>query len=255
MLNPVLKHRGESTMPKDTLCSIDGCGKPAKGRGWCASHWWRWRNHGDPLALKPKAVKPQFCSVEGCENPPNGKKGMCNAHYLRQYRHGDVNHTERMANGTYQKWLLAHLDYEGEDCLKWPFATCKDGRGMTSIEGLKQPHRWMCHMRHGPAPSDTHQAAHSCGKGHEGCVNPNHLRWATPVENAADREIHGTQARGEKHHSSKLTQDQVDLIRDMEGSGFTNAQIGALFGVHAETIGDIYRGITWQPAPNAIRID
>lgn len=29
-------------------CLIDNCGKPVKARGWCAAHWWRWRQHGDP---------------------------------------------------------------------------------------------------------------------------------------------------------------------------------------------------------------
>jgi len=242
-------------MPKDTICSIDGCGKRAKGRGWCAAHWWRWKNHGDPLVLKPKAVKSDFCNVEGCQNPPSGKKGMCNAHYLRQYRHGDVHHTERAANGTIQKWFFDHMSYDGEQCLTWPFTVGHDGRGRIAVGEFRQAHRYMCFLLNGPAPSTIHEAAHSCGKGHEACVHPKHLRWATPVENAADREIHGTQARGEKHHSSKLTRDQVDLIRDMRYSGLANGEIGALFGVHAETVGDIYRGITWQPAPNVTRTD
>ncbi len=30
-------------------CSIQDCVKPAKGRGWCGMHWYRWRKHGDPL--------------------------------------------------------------------------------------------------------------------------------------------------------------------------------------------------------------
>ena len=32
------------------VCSIDGCEKGGKlRRGWCAMHYWRWREHGDPL--------------------------------------------------------------------------------------------------------------------------------------------------------------------------------------------------------------
>ena len=30
------------------VCSIDSCGKPHYGRGWCHMHWMRWRRHGDP---------------------------------------------------------------------------------------------------------------------------------------------------------------------------------------------------------------
>lgn len=34
-----------------TDCSIDGCGRAVKARGWCYRHYTRWRNHGDPLKL------------------------------------------------------------------------------------------------------------------------------------------------------------------------------------------------------------
>ena len=30
-------------------CSIDGCEKPSRTRGWCGMHYRRWRAHGDPL--------------------------------------------------------------------------------------------------------------------------------------------------------------------------------------------------------------
>lgn len=30
-------------------CSIKGCGKPLRARGWCTKHYKRWRKHGDPL--------------------------------------------------------------------------------------------------------------------------------------------------------------------------------------------------------------
>lgn len=31
-------------------CTIDGCEKPSRARGWCGKHWQRWRKYGDPLA-------------------------------------------------------------------------------------------------------------------------------------------------------------------------------------------------------------
>lgn len=31
------------------LCSINGCGKPSKQKGWCWGHYSRWRRHGNPV--------------------------------------------------------------------------------------------------------------------------------------------------------------------------------------------------------------
>lgn len=35
------------------MCSIEGCENPKVARGWCATHWNRWSQHGDPSATKP----------------------------------------------------------------------------------------------------------------------------------------------------------------------------------------------------------
>ena len=235
--------RAKSDRP--TECAIDGCSKPMKGRGYCSAHYWRLLNYGDPLALKPKPQKPIYCAVAGCDNPPNGKRGMCNAHYLRWYRFGDPNTPKvRADNGAPSKWLRDHIEHAGDECLTWPFAKGGDGRGRIQNDVSPQAHRAMCILAHGEPPSDIHEAAHRCGKGHEACVNPRHLYWATPVENAADRWEHGTQTHGECHAFAKLTVAQVMEIRRMEGAA-SQAEIGAMFGVDGETIGNIHRRETW----------
>ena len=230
-------------MNSGKLCSIEGCDKPAKARGWCAAHWWRWRNHGDPLKLADPVEKPDRCEVEGCSNPPNGRRGMCVAHYLRLRRHGDVSIRLRVANGDSLRWLQDHVDFDGEGCLTWPYGRGTDGRGMMGkVFGTPQAHRVMCFLVNGPPPSDIHEAAHSCGKGHEACVHPKHLRWATPSENCQEKKDHGTEVLGEDRWNHVLTEDAVKHIRsaDMPISWFA-----ALYGVDPETVRDAKKGKTW----------
>lgn len=35
-----------------TPCNVDGCERPKFCRGWCTTHYQRWKAHGDPIAVK-----------------------------------------------------------------------------------------------------------------------------------------------------------------------------------------------------------
>jgi hypothetical protein len=94
----------------------------------------------------------------------------------------------------------------------------------------------------GPPPSPDHEAAHSCGRGHEGCVNPKHLRWATHKENQADKEGHGTILRGEQHPAAKLSEADVLEIR---ASSDTIANLAAQFDVTPRNIRHIKQHTSW----------
>lgn len=37
-------------VPRQTMCSIDECGRALAAKGYCISHYHRWHSHGDPLA-------------------------------------------------------------------------------------------------------------------------------------------------------------------------------------------------------------
>src|SRR5690606_6465223 len=113
----------------------------------------------------------------------------------------------------------ANSSYAGDDCLKWPFGVGDHGRGIVTISGstVSAP-RAMCKSAHGEPPAPYHQAAHSCGNGHLGCMNPKHLRWATVRENELDKIIHGTVRRGSDINTAKVTAEEVIQIREMAGS-------------------------------------
>lgn len=81
--------------------------------------------------------------------------------------------------------------FDPTTCLLWPFAISSGGYGnIGTPDGNVAPHRVMCAEHHGPPASPDLYAAHSCGV--RRCMNPCHLRWATPLENRHDTEAHGT---------------------------------------------------------------
>ena len=100
----------------------------------------------------------------------------------------------------------------------------------------------MCTLAHGPRPSDRHEAAHSCGKGHEGCISPRHLTWKTRAENEADKVIHGTLRKGEAINTAKLTEADIPIIR---GSSESGVGLARRYGVTPTAISSIRTRKSW----------
>jgi hypothetical protein len=105
-------------------------------------------------------------------------------------------------------------------------------------------HHLACEAEHGPRPSPQHEVAHSCGRGHEGCVNRKHLRWATRSENQMDRVKHGTHNRGERHGMSRLTEHQAREALRLRGL-ISQEAIAERFGVSRGAICRIHQGRGW----------
>ena len=117
---------------------------------------------------------------------------------------------------------------------------------MATLNGKRMgAHVAMCMLAHGERPSSTHYAAHSCGKGHLGCVNPRHVRWATPLENAMDRIEHGTSRRGEAHYGSKLTESGAREIRALRGIE-TQESLAKRFGISRTGVSGVQNGHSWS---------
>lgn len=190
-------------------------------------------------------AKLKACTVSGCRQEVYSF-GLCRKHAHRFKKHGDP-----LAGGTFNgeawQWLLDHVEYVGEACLRWPFYRKENGYGrVTKPGGRKQlyAHREMCRLAHGEPPTSKHEVAHNCGMGHEGCVHPKHLRWDTVQGNADDRVVHGTENKGEKNGAAKLTVEQVREIRSQIGLR-SNRLIAEEYGLCRQTISDIARRRRW----------
>ena len=185
------------------------------------------------------------CRVEGCQSRANyKKKQLCNKHYLRLARHGDVTAVLRTPNNVASDWVSANLDYDGENCLIWPFSRNNQGYAAVWIDKKRWlVHRYYCTQKHGAAPSLAHHASHVCGNGKIGCVNPSHVEWKTPIENNRDKTVHGTLLMGERHPSAKINADIVRLIRSSPGTGVS---LAVALGLSESLISNIRRKKRWS---------
>lgn len=120
----------------------------------------------------------------------------------------------------------------------YPFVTC--GRG-----NVMSVHTLVCTAFHGPRPAGK-EVAHYDGDSHNNRAD--NLRWATHAENSADMTRHGSHRDrvGEKVPSSKLTAEQVRLIRAAQPWRGYKTQLAKEFGVCRTTIDNVVNGKTWM---------
>jgi hypothetical protein len=198
----------------------------------------------------------KICTIADCGNPTCAH-GLCHKHYARLRRTGDP---EGFLPGFKDRrrhvarWVDQYcLSFAGDECLSWPFARDKQN-GYARMSGWDTDKqrgrafsaaRVICEKVYGPPPEPWYEAAHTCGKGGEACVNPRHLRWATPADNRADKRLHGTRSVGTKHPSAKLTDEQVAYVRAMRGK-IKQVDLARELGVSHAIISRIYSGRAYE---------
>lgn len=183
----------------------------------------------------------KVCSVDDCGNTLLAK-GLCQMHYARMSRHGSVEPTRIPPGGTL-KFINSLFEINENNCVIWPFAKSKNGYGQFRLEGKTATvSRYVCEIKHGERSRDIH-AAHSCGQGHLGCVNPNHIFWKTAKENSDDKNLHGTILLGEKCFGAKLS--KLDVL-EIRVSGLPNKELCKIYGVSRSQINNIKSLKSWR---------
>lgn len=112
-------------------------------------------------------------------------------------------------------------------------------------------HALVCEAWHGPRPSENHEPAHWDGdRANNHFLN---LRWATRIENAADRTRHGNTLRGDRNPGALLTDEQVGAIRSMpRGPRGWQRQLARTYGVSEGCISSILNGTARVFSPGAV---
>jgi hypothetical protein len=137
----------------------------------------------------------KICSVVNCDNlglaDTKGRRylihGLCNKHYLRNKRHGDVNFVKRVRNGqkanplysTHRRMIQRCTDINSRDYHRY------GGRGITICGRWSGPlgfTNFLSDMGNKPSPNHSIERVDN-SKGY----NPSNCRWATANEQASNK--------------------------------------------------------------------
>lgn len=136
-------------------------------------------------------------------------------------------------------------------CWPWQAATDPDGYGRFNQGDnvTVKANRYALALSLGRPIGEGLHALHTCDN--PPCCNPAHLYEGTPRQNADDKMARGRWGggwpSGERHHSARLTEDQVrEIRRRAVAERLSESQLGTIYGVGQTTISKILRGKIWK---------
>lgn len=191
----------------DRTCTIEDCASPVRRRGWCASHYARWLEHGDPLLGRAFIPRPRARTVDQRFWEKVAKRGP-------------------------------------DECWNWTASLLTDGYGNFRYQGKAWPaHRWLWAQTHGPIPQGL-VVRHTCDN--PPCVNPAHHLLGTNADNKQDEVDRGRHAYGSRNGWSKLHENDVKQIKRRLRDGDRRDTIATDFQVCIATVSHIASGRSWR---------
>lgn len=181
------------------------------------------------------------CIVPDCLGPTIGK-GLCRKHYLRQYRHGDVNFVsdrrDYIAKGAastqykhgqwrhplYKTWcnMLSRCENPNDHAY-----SNYGGRGISVCPEWHDINSFVLDM--GPRPD----GASLDRINGDGNYEPSNCRWASMTTQSRNRNF------------AKLTKATADEMRALRGTA-TRADLATKFGVSVATVKKVFSGAYWK---------
>lgn len=154
--------------------------------------------------------------------------------------------------GPYKKKQTAEQRFwvkvrKGDGCWEWQSATNGKGYGRFQLTSTStvMAHRYSYELAHGPIP-DGMMVCHECDN--PCCVKPAHLFLGTARDNAQDRAKKGRSAsfHGDRSPRARLSGDDVLLIVELAGAGWSGADLATRFQTSQSTVSLILKGRRWS---------
>jgi len=226
-------------------CTVAGCDREHLCKGFCDSHYRRFRTHGDPLGGRPPnstVRSPSRCSVDACGRD-HYAKGFCRKHHSRFESNGDA--TTVLKTPRDEPLRFIHEIKATDECIIWPYKHLSNGYGQLRINGrVVSAHRYSLE-HHSKESCEGWFVLHSCDDPR--CVNPAHLRLGTALDNANDAVSRGRNSRGEAHGNSRLTDEIVrEIIRIRSEVGATHREIAETLNVSVSRVSYVLNGNGWR---------
>ena len=162
----------------------------------------------------------------------DGVKIQVDEEFLRQY-------------DLYKFW--SKVDKKGDDdCWNWTGAKSSGGYGCIGIGGKILTASRVAYRFHYGVDPDTLDVCHTCDN--RKCCNPNHLFLGTRYDNMRDMVNKGRNKSfpGESHYYSKIKEEDVYTMRELNKLGLTYASIARLYNMTAVSVSGIVRGRSWK---------
>lgn len=126
-------------------------------------------------------------------------------------------------------------------CHEWLAQIRPDGYGAFDVRGKTTLAHRAAALLYVEGFTEDLTVMHTCDN--RRCVNPAHLRLGTQLENIADRVSKDRCARGESHGNARLSDDEVQRIRELHSlGGWTQVALGRHYGVTSQYVGRLLKG-------------
>ena len=132
------------------------------------------------------------CAFEGC-GKVEAVRGLCNGHYA-QFRNGEELRELWGSPAASRARFWSKVDKRPDGCWMWTGRTLNSGYGYTTVVGQDWlAHRYVYSETIGPIP-EGRVIDHLCRQ--KRCVNPEHLRATTQLQNARSQGLRSNNTSG-----------------------------------------------------------